>query len=70
MFSGLHSHVAPIGVIRPDMDLSTRTEHYQIGRLRVVTIGPIARKNHEESCTISNTSIREITNTSIREVPL
>ncbi len=30
VFSGLHSHVAPIGVVRLDMDLSTRTEHYQM----------------------------------------
>ena len=26
VFNGLHCHVAPIRVIRPDMDLSTRTE--------------------------------------------
>ena len=31
LFSGLHGHVAPVGVVSLDMDLSTRTEHYQIG---------------------------------------
>jgi len=25
VFSGLHGHVAPIGIVRPEMDLSTRT---------------------------------------------
>ena len=70
MFSGLHGHVGPIGVVRLDMDLLTRTEHYQIGRPCVVINDPIARKNSEESSTISNIVIREITNTSISEAPL